>query len=436
MAYLKDFIEHCVNNSTETMEYYDDIIITREYNAPEMENFRKIVNEHFNRFCFSNGLFQKNRLDLESLKGQEEAFMILIGVIDIVSNDARTIRLPKNRYLQQILKFYFGKRNSKIEDVKLEDIRINFNENGQEKQKWIMDDYYSDVPPIYAKIPKIDKNDLIRAVSVCENNNIEKILKYLKEIILIGSSIQFNVDGFPRNEMLYLLYGLAIVSASRKDFKNFKDLVNYLKSFIQLYLTSKCFNPIPEHEEDLKPKDKDNYYNLVTFLKVKGEQGPKYNYRYACAAKYFDEKIPHSIAGNTKMVKSEDGSEYLLTIYKSKEEMEKVWNELEEEYLKSKISNDLIKKWFDGQLLTRSTCLVGCMLIIMKELGNGKRVIFKKDEMPDWCSIAGLEFTSTYDVEDWKIDGETNDALKTIKDLKLSDVLDVLKIYVLNVRKA
>lgn len=412
MAYLKDFIEHCINNSTETMEYYDDITITREYNSPEMEEFRKIVNEHFNRFCFNNGLFQKNRLNFEDLKGQEEAFMILIGVIN---------KIPKNRYLQHILKYYFSKRISKIEDVKLEDIRVN--------DKWIMDDYYSDVPPIYAKIPKVnDKKDFIRAASVNENGNVKEILKHLKEIILIGSSIQFNVDGFPRNEMLYLLYGLAIVSAFHKldSIEKIQDLVNYLKSFIQLNLTSKCFNPIPECEEDLKKGE--NYYNLITYLKTKDG---RFNYRYTCAAKYFDMKIPHRVNGNTKMIKSEDGSEYLLTVYKTKEEMEKIWNELEEEFSKSKISNELIKKWFDGQLLTRSTCLVGCMLIVMKELKNGKRVVFKKDEMPDWCSIAGLDFTTTYSTEDLKLN---IDDLK-IKDLTLSDVLDVLKIYVLNVRK-
>lgn len=426
MAYLKDFIEHCINNSPETMEYYDDITITREYNSPEMEEFRNLVNEHFNKFCFNNGLFQKKRLRFEDLKGQEEAFMSLIGVIN---------KIPKNRYLQHILKYYFGKRNSKIEDVKLEDIRVN--------DKWIMDDYYSDVPPIYAKIPKIiNKEDFIRAVSV-NPGKVEEILKYLKEIILIGSSIQFNVDGFPRNEMLYLLYGLAIVSALNKldsadtvhfrktesdlveNSKTFKDLVNYLKSFIQLNLTSKCFNPIAEEKETVN----DNYYNLITYLKTKDG---RFNYRYTCAAKYFDMKIPHSIAGNTKMVNSEDGSEYLLTVYKTKEEMEKVWNELEEEFSKSKISNELIKKWFDSQLLTRSTCLVGCMLIVMKELKNGKRVVFKKDEMPDWCSIAGLDFTTTYSVEDLKM---KIDDLKIIKDLTLSDVLDTLKIYVLNIRK-
>jgi hypothetical protein len=420
MAYLKDFIEHCVNNSTETMEYYDDITITREYNSPEMEEFRKIVNEHFNRFCFNNGLFQKNRLRFEYLDQTQKAFLTLIGV---------NTELPKNRYLQHILKFYFSKLDSKLEDIKLEDLRVN--------GKWIMDDYYSDVPPIYAKIPKLSKDSILQMKrSGSSSERIENVLKHLREIIIIGSSVQFNVDGFPRNEMLYLLYGLAIVSAWNRlnsissKFKTFKEMINYLKSFIQLYLTSKCFNPIPECEEDLKMKDKDNYYNLITYLKMKREDSKegRFNYRYTCAAKYFKGEC---VNGNTKMVKSEDGSEYLLTVYKTKEEMEKVWNELEEEFSKSdlSISDELIKKWFDGQLLTRSTCLIGCMLIIMKELKNGKRVVFKKDEMPDWCSIAGLDFKDTLELEDLNL------KIPEINDLTLNDVLNTLRIYFLNLRK-
>ena len=408
MTYLKDFVEHCINNSTETMEYFDDIIITREYNTPEMEEFRKVVNENFNKFCFNNGLFQKNRLKFDDLKGQEEAFMILIGVIN---------KMPKNRYLQQILKFYYNKLDCKMEDVKLEDIGIKF-----------MDNYYQDLPPIYAKIPKIDKQDLIRPVQTATVSGVEKLLKHLKDFIVVGSSVQFNVDGFPRNEMLYLLYGLAICSALNKDFKSFRDLINHLKSFIQIYLPTKCFNPIAEEKENVN----DNYYNLITYLKTKDGN---YNYRYKCAEKYFRKEIPHSAKGtNTKYIEGEDGSSYLLTAYKTKEDMEKVWDKLEEEYKKANLSlsDDLIAMWFDGQLLTRSTCLIGCMLIIIKYLKECKRVIFKKDEMPDWCSIAGLDFNTTFTTEDFKKIGFED---KELGSITLKDVLDLLKIYVLNVRK-
>lgn len=404
MAYLKDFVEHCINNSTETMEYYDDIIITREYNTPEMEEFRKVVNTNFNKFCFNNGLFQKNRLKFEDLEPAQKTFLTLIGLI----NEA-----PKNRYYQHILKYYFDNLDKNISDTKLEDLGIKF-----------MDNYYQDLPPIYVKLSKLDWKEIKpKDINFKETESFKNLLKHVKDFIIIGSSIQFNIDGFPKNEMLYLLYGLAICSVLNKDFKSFKDLINHLKSFVQLYIPTKCFNPIAEEKENVN----DNYYNLITYLKTKDGN---YNYRYKCAEKYFRKEIPHKIRDNTKYIESEDGSSYLLTVYKTKEDMEKVWEKLEEEYKTKGLSDDLIDMWFDGQLLTRSTCLIGCMLIVMKHLKEGKRVIFKKDEMPDWCSIAGLDFNTTFETKDIE-----KNCFEDIGNLTLKDVLDILKIYVLNVRK-
>lgn len=420
MTYLKDFVEHCINNSVETMEYYDDITITREYNTPEMDEFRKVVNTYFNKFCFNNGLFQKNRLKFEDLEPAQKTFLTLIGLI----NEA-----PKNRYHQHILKYYFSKLESKIEDVKLEDLGIKF-----------MDNYYQDLPPIYVKLSKLKWNDINKDKKQSfldpqgdkketqgdKRETLNNLLKHVKEFIIIGSSIQFNIDGFPRNEMLYLLYGLAICSAMSKSFNNFKDLINHLKSFIQLYLPTKCFNPIAEEKEAVN----DNYYNLITYLKTKDGN---YNYRYKCAEKYYDGTEVKD--KQTKYIKGEDKSEYLLTVYKTKDDMIKVWDKLEEEYKKDPItfSDELIAMWFDGQLLTRSTCLIGCMLIIMKHLRTGERIIFKPDEMPDWCSIAGKDFNTTFEIKE--IPKEFKIISNWFDDLTLKDVLDILKIYVLNIRK-
>lgn len=415
MTYLKDFVEHCVNNSTETMEYYDDIIITREYNTPEMEEFRKIINTHFNKFCFNNGLFQKNRLRLEELEPAQKTFLTLIGLI----NEA-----PKNRYYQHILKYYYSKLESKIEDVKLEDLGIKF-----------MDNYYQDLPPIYVKLPKLKWNEIKEdKKEIKQSETLNNLLKHVKEFIIIGSSIQFNIDGFPRNEMLYLLYGLAICSAMSKKFNSFKDLINHLKSFIQLYLPTKCFNPIAEEKETVN----DNYYNLITYLKTKDGN---YNYRYKCAEKYYNEvktgDKEHSSLDQrdkqTKYIKGDDKSEYLLTVYKTKDDMIKIWDKLEEEYNKNGLSDELIAMWFDGQLLTRSTCLIGCMLIIMKHLRTGERIIFKPDEMPDWCSIAGKDFNTTFEIKE--IPKDLKIITEELGSITLKDVLDILKIYVLNIRK-
>lgn len=421
MAYLEDFVKHCANNSIETMEYYDDIIVTREYNTPEMKNFRNIVNEQFTKFCFNNGLFNRCLADPRNLKGLEKTFITLIGIINDV---------PKNRYQQHILKYYYDNLDKNIGDVKLENMGIDF-----------LNNYYQDIPPIYAKLKKLDESEI--GIKSSQKSFRETQIRDLKQIIIIGSGLQFNIDGFPRNEMLYLLYGLAVCSCyskmkesqtqgmKRDGFKTFKEIVNYLKSFIQLYLPSKCFDNCVE--DSTNPKEGD-FYSLVTYLKT-GED--TYNYRYKPAAKYFmnlkemkNEKgnFSESLINESKHTKfiKENGKEFIVTAYHTKEDMIKTWNKLEEIYEKNGLCDELINIWFDGQLLTRSTCLVGCMLIMMKE---GKRITFKHDEMPDWKSIAsndlaGDAYKSTYSVDD------KHPLRDDLPDLKLADVLSILNIYV------
>lgn len=426
MSYLEDFVKHCVNNSTDTMEYYDDIIITREYNMPEMKNFRNVVNEQFSKFCFNNGLFNRS-IVFQNLKGLDKTFMTLIGLINEPNenqrfSDQRDEMVPKNRYQQHILKYYYDNLDKNIADVKLENMGIDF-----------LNNYYQDVPPIYINLNKLKKNEI--GLKRLES----KIILDLKEIIIIGSGLQFNIDGFPRNEMLYLLYGLAICSCyskmKKQPFKTFKDIVNYLKSFIQLYLPSKCFDNCVK--DSTNPKEGD-FYNLITYLKT-GEDN--YNFRYKPAAKYFaklesnngieykDQKDKH-----TRFIK-EGGKEFIVTAYHTREDMIKVWDKLEEIYKNKGLCDELINTWFDGQLLTRSTCLVGCMLIMIKE---GKRIIFKHDEMPDWKSIASNDLINDNYKSTYIAEGQNPNAPQEFKhvlkddlpDLKLVDVLSILNKYV------
>ena len=86
------------------------------------------------------------------------------------------------------------------------------------------------------------------------------------------------------------------------------------------------------------------------------------------------------------------------------------------------MTDELIIKWFDGQLLTRSTCLIGCLLIVLKEQ---KTIEFIKDEMPDWKAIGEQTIKETYLVKN-KIDVD-------IPHPKiLNDVLDVLSSYIVS----
>ena len=420
MAYLKDFIEHCVQNSTETMEYYDDICNTREYNHPDFGDFRKVVDTHFNNFCFNNGLFQSSRLKWERLDDTQRTFFQLIGVLP---------GLPKNRYHQQILQFYLRKcvEGAKIGEVQLED--MNSEMNG------FTNNYYSECPPIFAKIPRVDQEELnkLRKMELKKEGISQKLLAEIKECILTGSRLQFNVDGFPKNEMLYLLYGLAIRSCKGRmlkgNFKTFAEIVKYLKSFIQLNLASKCFD-VSLSNRDSESKSKDSpenpVYNLITYLKMKDG---RYNYRYQCADKYFKDYC-NSPGKSTEFIENEIGEKYIFTKYDTMEELREKWNKLEEEWGKErKITHKLIEMWFDGQLLTRSTCLIGCILIMLME---DKKITFKPNEMPDWCSIAGKDFKNTYFVMN---ESAQIAPLNLEEDLMLKDVLDILKIYVLNIRK-
>ena len=83
--------------------------------------------------------------------------------------------------------------------------------------------------------------------------------------------------------------------------------------------------------------------------------------------------------------------------------------------------------WFDCQLLTRSTCLIGCMLILLKE---NKKIEFIKDEMPDWKSIGLGTIEGTYILKEG-IENLDFD----LKDIKVKHVLLLLEEYVKNCEK-
>ena len=248
----------------------------------------------------------------------------------------------------------------------------------------------------------------------------------------------FNVDGFAKNQICLLLYGMAVYYAWKrlclKEFKSFKQLVNYLKSFIQINTYSKCLDVLDYKELKEKDKEDKDFYNLITYLKFKtDEKGENYNYRYKCAEKYFKDKSRKTSGTLNKTVYEElpTGESNIKTVYENIDEVKKVWNDLEEEFRKTEFSltDKLITMWFDGQLLTRSTCLIGCMLIMLKE---GKFIEFKKDEMPDWKAIAVGNYEGTYETkEEFK---ELNSLKINESDLKLVDVLYMLYNFMNNIK--
>lgn len=404
--FVEDFVKHSMYNKVDTMEYYDEIQETREYQS--LPEIRKIIDNNFQDFCVNNGLW--NRVNLKEFISSDENKM-LWGLWNV---EAQPL---KNRYRQHILNYYYQNLDKQVKDVQLENIK-GLNPS----------DYYSKQPPIYKDIPKIE-------VKLPEDFKIKpsdlELIPYTSEFIRIGKSIQFNVEGFPQNQTLYLLMGMCIVDILKKginNFKTFKEVINHIKSYVQLNLKSICLDTLelPDKEDQSQ-----SFYNLVTYLTFEDKLNEKqYNYRYSCAEKYFKEKDLSKLEKHTKYVIEPSGKSFILTEYKTKKDVEEVWSKLEDEFKCFGLSDRLIEMWFDGQLLTRSTCLIGVILIILKEQ---KIIDFLKDEMPDWCSIAGGEISSTF-----KIAANSEMSLENIKvkgGFTLSQVLMTIKNYISNIQK-
>lgn len=380
-TYFEKLNELCELNSFDFIEYYEDFCEMRETKEMLMKNedFRKTMKKILNKFCLSNGLYY--RVDKFNLEEEEKTFLSLI---------TSTRYQPQNRYRQHILKYYFDNLDKQMKDINLESLGSDFCKN-----------YYAGVPGISSGLKKetvpqpcLNKSSL--------NLNIGDLIKY-------GEQFQFDVEGFPKNQFLYLLFGLCVYDVINTEHKTFKDLINHIQAFIQLNILSKCFNGLLFSNDGEK-----HPFNLLTFIDIKDNDQIKPNKRYQVAKKYISDKKPK---GMTKL-KDDDRGLYILTEYTTSQ-IKRLWDELEQLYL-NKDYDGLINKWFDSQCLTRSTCLIGCILISVLK---NKIIKFKTDEMPDWKSILTGDYLGTFD--------EIADIPKAeeFKNLTLNDVLFIFKFY-------
>ena len=411
-AMTEDFIKMCCNNDPETINYYYEIRDFRAYS--QVKDFRKVIDENFNNFCFNNSLIHKINFGLLN-DNQMLFYRILSYAFD---NSFKT--LPSDYKNRIILEYYMKNLNEDISSLSLEDL------------KTVCGYWYDNIPSRYlVKQGKIKEVKEIKEIQNIKPNF--DLIKHTLDFLKIGNSLLFNVDGFAKNQIVLLLYGMAVyyawVKLKNKEFQSFKQLVNYLKSFIQINTYSKCLDVL-DYKEMKEDKEKEgDFYNLITYLKFKtDEKGENYNYRYKCAEKYFKDKSRKTSGTLNKTVYEElpTGESYIKTVYENIDEVKKVWNDLEEEFKEHGLSNKLITMWFDGQLLTRSTCLIGCMLIMLKE---GKFIEFKKDEMPDWKAIAVGIYEGTYETKEEFKDLKINES-----DLKLVDVLYMLYNFMNNIK--
>lgn len=430
-AMTEDFIKMCCNNDPETINYYYEIRDFRAYS--QVKDFRKVIDENFNNFCFNNSLIHKINFGL--LNDNQMLFYRILSYAFENGEGNIFKTLPSDYKNRIILEYYMKRLNEDISSLSLEDL------------KTVCGYWYDNIPSRY--LVKQGKIKEVKEIGLSSPKPNFDLIKHTLDFLKIGNSLLFNVDGFAKNQICLLLYGMAVyyawVKLKNKEFKSFKQLVNYLKSFIQINTYSKCLDVL-EYKEMKEDKERDNkdFYNLITYLKFKeqgslapsggktDDKGENYNYRYKCAEKYFKDKSRKTSGtrfppgGKTVYEELPTGESYIKTVYENIDEVKKVWNDLEEEYKNKGLTDKLITMWFDGQLLTRSTCLIGCMLIMLKE---GKFIEFKKDEMPDWKAIAVGSYEGAY---------ETKEELKILDgikdDLKLVDVLYMLYNFMNNIK--
>lgn len=429
----EDFIKMCCNNNPETINYYNEIKEFRAYG--QVKDFRKVIDENFNNFCYNNSLVHKVNLGL--LNDNQLLFYRIISYAFEYNtdNNVRTVlnTLPSDYKNRLILNYYMKELDKNIENVKLENLK-------EVCQMW-----YDNIPSRYLiKQKKIEEIKEIKIDSIKPNFDL---VKHTLDFLKIGNSLLFNVDGFPKNQIALLLYGMAVYYAwiNMSKFKTFKDLINYLKSFIQINTYSKCLDVLDYKEvkgEDQKdkeckshldPQGVNDFYNLITYLKFKNNS---YNYRYKCAEKYFKNSVKDKQQNNLTVYEElPTGESYIKTVYNNIDEIKKAWYDLEEEFKNNGLTDKLITMWFNGQLLTRSTCLIGCMLIMLKE---GKFIEFNKDEMPDWKAIALGHYEGTYktkeELEDLTINEKDSKESKELSSIKLVDVLYMLYNFMNNIK--
>lgn len=403
---IKIYFELSNFNNPDFLKYSDDIEQCKILqNIPK--NLKKELNKSYNNFMISNGIIDAN-FKTDDLTDEQLTWLMLL------CND---LNYKPEGYQLKLWNFYHLPKFLSCSMTNIYDEFINYFND-------LINGYYSQIPYLYFKYRSENKLEFV------EDSGIQKITlnKHfdLNEFIKIGKCIQFNVNGFQKNELLYLLYGLCVVYTRKQKFNTFKELLKCILGFVQINILSKCFIC-----DDIDQDD----YNLITYIKY-GENN--YNFRYKPALNYINQDCINQDCKNqndmkkyiehqnetkrTKLTLNENGDIYILTKL-NKNDIDDIFSEFEKLY-KEKQYEKLIMKFFDSQCLTRSTCLTGCLLILILE---GKMIEFYENHMPDWFAI----LTDKISIK------ETYKIISDIPDIEnypenLNDVLSCLINYTLD----
>ena len=395
-------VDKIIQNTIKAIKQNDDSLIQIIEELRQTQYYSSLpkqLQQLINTALFDNGVF--NKLDF-SLLNENQRFAICLWTLNF--NDSFN-----NKYYIELFRWYQKHLNESIE-------KSNYN------QLDFIVDYYQKTPssfvikdsaPFKYEPPKL-KN---------------KHLKYISDLIKIGSCIQFNCPGFIKNEFIYLISGLCVVYHSNKclSFKYFKDLIHSIQSFIQLIPNSISI------DASLFAKDK-KHYGLSTqllFNENKGyedEEQTNFNYRYKPAFDYLKDETK---GGRTQITKDETGMR-LNTDY-DEQQLKELWEQLQTEFTQIKTASNedekiksikqLLITWFDSQVLTRSTCLSGVLLLMIL---THRKIKLLNNQLIDWKAIITSNIDDTYELLEKYDYIEMND----FKELSLLDVLTITKYYI------
>lgn len=349
-------IGKAINNSKNFLDSFEEYIENRSLNTLKMINpnmFDELVKQ-YNQYILGNGLFIRKFMKFQLNEYQSFCFNIL----------TRNPQKYKNHWYTYISNYIFSKYNEDISSIRLEDLKD-------------ITGYYDGV--LSKNIKKYIKES--PTINKDSNNNISKI----KDFIKIGECCKYDVKGFFNNELLYLLIGLCINEGIKREFKTFKELFDFVKSYLQLWQFNKIYDSSIFNREN---------HNLVTHIK----SGGNFVKRYRKCAKYFKNYGVKTINNKTKYIENEiEGKIYIETKYNSTE-LNDIWKTLELlfksidykpiEVKENKII-DLYYIYVTSQLLTRSSCLSALIILnILWYKQNNKFIQVNKDEQLDWLAIS------------------------------------------------
>lgn len=339
-------IGKAINNSKNFISSFEEFLESRSFGTLKSINpnlFDELI-KHYNQYVLSNGLYLRKLLRFPLNEYQSFCFNIL----------TRNPQKYKNHWYTYISNHIFENYDKDISSIKLEDLKNITGYYDGELSK--------NIKKLIKNPPTIDREF---------NNNV----KYMKEFIKIGECCKYNVKGFYDNELLYLLCGLCINEALRRNFDTFYGLFDFVKSYLQLWQFNKVFDSVCFKREN---------HNLVTHIK----SGGKYVKRYKGCEKYFETYNKNTTNNKTKYIIDENKEKiYIETKYNSTE-LNDVWKTLEVLYKDKKII-DLYYVYVTSQLLTRSSCLSALIILnILWYKQNNKFIQVNDNEQIDWFAIS------------------------------------------------